>query len=124
MTMDYEEYMKAGLFKKLKEHKPNRKKYRIEPTIRFRVDTEHYLFSFLPTVLWMPWIYRFPHCGGVIEIWWLHFHVLIGNWDRLSCRDCKHQKKCVESKRLEWYCDDVFEEGKKCSDFEPKYRIW
>ena len=109
------------LFKKLKRCKPDRKKYRIKPIIRFEVDTRDYYFSFLPTVLWIPWIYRYPNSTGVVDIWWLHFHILIGKWEQLSCQNCKHQDKCVESKRIKWYCDDVFENGQKCSDFEAKY---
>lgn len=111
------------LIEDLKRCKGNRKKYRIKPTIEFHVDTRHYYFSFLPTIMWTPWIYRYPHSIGIIDIWWLNFHILIGTWERPSCRECKHQKKCVESKRLEWYCDDVFENGEKCSDFKAKYYV-
>jgi hypothetical protein len=109
------------LFKRLKELKPDRKKYRVKPTIKFYVDKNDYYFSFLPTALWMPWIYRYPNSNGVVDIWWLNFHILIGRWEELSCRNCKHQDECVKSKRLEWYFDNVFEKGEKCSDFEAKY---
>ena len=72
------------LFKDLKKCKGHRKEYRIKPTIRFYVDKEYYDFSFLPTVLWMPWIYRYPDCDGVIDIWCLNFHILIGKWERVG----------------------------------------
>lgn len=105
----------------LKKCKDDRKEYRIKPIIKFDVDREHYHFSFLPTILWCPWVYRYPNGIGVVDIWWLNFHILIGKWEHLSCADCKHQKECVESGRLEWYCDDVFKNGEKCSDYETKY---
>lgn len=108
------------LFDDLKECKGNRNEYRIKPIIKFKVDKENYYFSFLPTILWMPWIYRYPNTIGVIDIWWLNFHIFIGKWEHLSCRNCKHQEECVKSKRLKWYFDDVFENGGKCSDFESK----
>ena len=111
------------LIKDLKKCKDRRKAYRTKPFIEFRVDKEHYYFSFLPTVLYVPWVYRHPNSIGVIDIWWLHFHILIGKWENLSCRKCKHQDECVKSKRLEWYSDDVFEKGEKCSDFEAKYYV-
>jgi hypothetical protein len=105
----------------LKRLKPNRKGYRIKPTIRFYVDKENYYFAFLPTVLWMPWIYRYSNSDGVVDIWWLHFHILIGKWETLSCLNCKHQNKCIESKKINWYCDNIFDNGESCSDFEAKY---
>ena len=109
------------LIEDFKMCKGHRKKYRSKPVIKFIADTEHYYFSFIPTMLYAPWIYRHPNSVGIIDIWWLHFHILIGKWEVLSCSNCKHQTKCVESKRLEWYCDDVFEKGEKCSDFESRY---
>ena len=111
--------MSTGLFKKLKELKPYRKEYRIKPAVKFEVDTHYYCFSFLPTIMWCPWIYR-HNAFYVVDIWWLHFHILFGKWEHLSCSNCKHQSKCVESKRIEWYCVDVFENGEKCSDFEAR----
>jgi hypothetical protein len=110
------------LIEDLKKCKQYRKEYRIKPTLNFRIDREYY-FSFLPTILWTPWVYRYPNTCGVVDIWWLNFHILIGTWERLSCRDCKHQEECVKSKRLEWYFDDVFEKGEKCSEFEAKYYV-
>lgn len=109
------------LIEGLKMCKGDRKRYRINPIIGFEVDRDHYLFSFLPTIIWCPWIYRHPNSIGVIDIWWLHFHIYFGKWERLSCGNCKHQKECVESKRVNWYSDDVFEQGEKCSDFEARY---
>ena len=108
------------LIKDLKNCKGYRREYRIKSTIKFIVDTEDYYFSFLPTVLWMPWVYRNPNSDGVIDIWWLHFHILIGKWEHLSCNDCKHSYKCIDSQKRKSYFDDVFENGKKCSDYESR----
>ena len=108
------------LIEDFKMCKGHRKEYRLKPSIKFMADKEYYHFSFIPTILYEPWIYRYPNSVGIIDIWWLHFHILIGTWERPSCRDCKHQEECIESKRLEWYFDDVFEKGEKCSDFEVK----
>lgn len=71
------------LFEDLKKCKDGRKEYKIEPTIRFFVDKE-YQFSFFPTVLWMPWVYRYLNYDGVIDIWWLNLHILIGTWKRIE----------------------------------------
>lgn len=107
----------------LKRCKGRRKEHRIRPTIKFKVDREDYYFSFLPTILWQPWVYRYPDIIGVVDIWWLHYHILIGTWEYCSCRNCKHQDKCIELKRVEYYGGDVFEKGEKCSDFEAKYYV-
>ena len=107
-----------SLFKDLKKCKKSRKKYRIKPCIRFYVDKEDYYFSFLPTILWMPWIYRRHPADGVIDIWWLHFHILIGRWEYLSCSQCVHRDDCVKAGKLQWHSDDIFEREKKCSDFK------
>ena len=104
-----------------KKCKGQRKKYRVLSFIEFRRDTEDYLFSLFPTILWCPWVYRYPNSVGVVDIWWLHFHILIGKWTELSCRNCKHQEECVKSKRIEWYFDNVFENDERCSDFKAKY---
>ena len=69
------------LFKDLKHLKPNRKNYRIKPTFRIKIDDHDYGFSFLPTVFWEPWIYRYPNLDGVVDIWWLNIHILIGTWE-------------------------------------------
>ena len=68
-----------SLFKRLKKLKEVRKEYKIKPIIKFTVDKSHYLFSFLPTVMWQPWIYRYLHTY-VVDIQWLHFHIVIGEW--------------------------------------------
>lgn len=109
------------LIEGLKKCKNDRKKYRINPIVGFEVDRDDYLFSFLPTIIWCPWIYRYPNSVGVLDIWWLNFHFYFGKWEKLSCINCKHQEECVKSKRIEGYFDDVFEQGKKCSDFKAKY---
>lgn len=108
------------LFEDLKNCKGSRKQYRTKPTVKFYVDKQSYYFAFLPTVLWMPWIYRYPNTTGIIDIWWLHFHILIGKWEHLTCNDCKHRNECIDSKKRKSYFDDVFERGEKCSDFETR----
>jgi len=77
------------LFKDLKNCEGHRKEYKIKPCIVFKVDREDYYFSFLPTVLYMPWIYRYPNSIGVIDIWWLNFHICIGEWIRKEYEDVK-----------------------------------
>lgn len=71
----------SKLIEDLKRCKGRRKEYRIKPTIKFIRDDYHYYFSFLPTVAWQPYIYRHPGMDGVVDIWWLHFHILIGTWE-------------------------------------------
>ena len=61
----------------------NRKDYKIKPTIKLLVDKEDYVISFLPTIVCQPWIYRFPNDDGVVDIWWLNVHILIGKWVRV-----------------------------------------
>lgn len=68
------------LFENLKRLKPNRKNYKIKWIFKFKIDNDHYMFSFLPTILWEPWIYRYPGAEGIIDIWWLNMHILIGKW--------------------------------------------
>lgn len=108
------------LIESLKMCKGDRKKYRVNPVFGFQVDRD-YMFSFLPTIIWCPWVFRHPNTIGVIDIWWLNFHIYFGKWEELSCGNCKYQNKCVESKRINWYCDNIFEQGEKCSDFEAKW---
>lgn len=108
------------LFERLKACKPDRKHYRIKPAIKFHIDTRNYWCAFIPTIQWCPWIFRFPNCYGVIDIWWLNFHIAIGKWEKLSCYYCKQKDDCIKSGRLEWYNDDVFERGEKCSDYKSK----
>lgn len=101
----------------LKRLKLNRKGYRIKPTIEFYIDDKDYIFSFFPTIEWQPWVYRYLNCS-VIDIWWLHFHILIGKWETLSCRNCKHEKECLENKRHKSFWDDIMAETRNCPDFE------
>ena len=68
------------LFKRLRELKPYRKKYKIKWEVHFYRDTFRYYFSFLPTITFLPWIFRHPDSMGVVDIWWLNFHILIGRW--------------------------------------------
>lgn len=68
------------LFEQLKRLKPNRKNYRIKPSFKIWVDDRDYYFSFLPTILWEPWIYRYPNSEDVVDIWWLNIHISIGTW--------------------------------------------
>ena len=62
--------------------KEQRKEYKIKPTIKFYIDNNSYIFSFFPTIEWQPWIYRYLNCS-IVDIWWLHFHILIGTWKRI-----------------------------------------
>lgn len=71
------------LFEELKRCKEDRKDYKIKPTIRLLIDRRDYIISFLPTIVWQPWIYRYPETDGVVDIWWLNIHILIGKWVRL-----------------------------------------
>lgn len=68
------------LFEKLRYLKPRRKEYKIEPYFELFVDDRHYAFSFIPTIAWVPWPYRHPGAIGIIDIWWLNMHILIGKW--------------------------------------------
>lgn len=74
------------LFDDLKKCKHLRKDYKIKPTIRFYIDRRRYRFSFVPTIVCMPWIYLYPNCDGVIDIWWLHFHILIGKLEVIKTK--------------------------------------
>ena len=69
-----------ALIKRMRNLKQYRCEYRIKPTIRFYIDKRGYFMSFLPTVLWEPWINRYPNTD-IIDIWWLNFHILIGTWE-------------------------------------------
>jgi hypothetical protein len=72
------------LFADMKQCKKCRPEYRVKPTIKFYIDTDHYAFAFLPTVLWEPWVYRYPGLDGVVDIWWFNMHILIGTWEVLK----------------------------------------
>ena len=68
------------LVKQLRAFASRRNDYYIEWTIKFVADNE-YLFALIPTIQFEPWIYRhvrFP----VIDITWMHWHILIGTWRR------------------------------------------
>ena len=107
------------LIKQLWELRGQRKEYRINPKFVFRWDRNDYMFAFLPTIVWVPWICR--HTGFyVIEFWWLNFNIGFGKWERLDCRDCKKQDECVKSGRVNWYFDNIFEK-EKCKDYVSKY---
>lgn len=69
------------LFDTLKRCEKDRKDYKLKFSIKFDIDRRHYYFAFIPTVRFVPWVYRYPNTRGVIDIWWLNFHVLIGTWE-------------------------------------------
>ena len=57
--------------------------YKFKLTVRFDIDNENYMLAIVPTVVYTPKAYRY--CldnDGVIDIWWLHFHICIGKWVR------------------------------------------
>ena len=73
------------LFNDLKECRPFRKDYQLKPKIRLDIDTRRFRCFILPTILYVPWIYRKPNVGlGIVEIKWLNFTIVIGEW---STRD-------------------------------------
>lgn len=111
--------MKIKLFEDLKSCKGNRKNYRIKPFFKFYAD-KNYLYSFFPTIIWTPWVYRHPNTEAVVDIWWLNLHILIGKWEVLSCNYCKHCYECINNKKRKSYFDDILKEGKKCSKFETR----
>lgn len=69
-----------SLLKKYIDLRSRRKGWRVEKRLRFEIDKD-YMFSFLPTVIWMPWMYRYPE-SSVIDIWWLNLHITFGTWKR------------------------------------------
>ena len=64
-----------NFFKSLKRCKGYRKGYYIKPQIEFCIDSE--LFCFLPTVMFVPHIYRYTNCY-VFEVAWINIHIGIG----------------------------------------------
>lgn len=58
-----------------------RKEWRIKPCVKLAIDKEDYIFSFLPTIIWMPWRYRYPGTY-VVDFSWLIFHMGFGIWER------------------------------------------
>lgn len=47
--------------------------------VQFADDDRDYLFAVIPTICIQPRIYRYPNIG-VVDIWWLTWHVVIGKW--------------------------------------------
>ena len=107
------------LIKDLWRLREGRKEYRINPKFIFRWDRRDYMFAFIPTIVWVPWICRYNGCY-VVEFWWLNFNIGFGKWEHLSCRDCRHQDDCVKLGRVKWYFDNIFEK-EKCRDYRSKY---
>lgn len=68
------------MFKRLKELKKYRKDYVIKPKVIFEIDDSHYFFYLIPTIGFMPWIYRWPGTS-VLEIMWLNMHICFGIWE-------------------------------------------
>ena len=74
----------------LKKSRPARKCYQIKPNIRVDADTRRFRFYILPTILYVPWIYRHPNVGlGVVEIKWLNFTIVIGEFVTKGTRGSK-----------------------------------
>lgn len=44
-------------------------------------NKEDYVFPFLPTIIWMPWRYRY-HSIYVVDFYWLIFRIGFGVWER------------------------------------------
>lgn len=55
--------------------------YYIDWNVKFEVDDNDYLFTILPTVVWQPFMLRYPNTA-VLDIWWLNIHIIIGTWMR------------------------------------------
>jgi len=64
----------------MKQSKENRKDYWIKPCIKFWVDTNDYMFVWLPTVIWLPWPCRRPG-DSIIEFAWLNMWLGLGKWE-------------------------------------------
>ena len=69
------------LIKDLIKFHDDRKEWHIIPKFGFVWDSDDYCFSFLPTIVWTPWVYRPPNFY-VVEFWWLNFHICFGIWER------------------------------------------
>lgn len=78
------------LFARLKISKRIRKKYKIKPYISFVSHFPNHFFI-LPTILVMPWIYRYPD-SCIIEILWFNFSICIGKW--IVVNDEKGESEC------------------------------
>lgn len=69
------------LFNDLKNCKPIRKDYYVEPKVFFELDDRYFRFILLPTILFIPWTSRYED-ASCCEIMWLNFHICIGIWRR------------------------------------------
>lgn len=67
------------MFESFKRCKGLKEKNDITWDVSFEIDDNCYLFSFLPTIMWQPWPFRYPNCS-VIDIMWFNCHILIGTW--------------------------------------------
>ena len=106
------------LIKNLHKLRDRRNQYRIRPKIAWECDQHDYCFSFVPTIIWCPWIYRNTR-SYVFEFWWLNFHVAFGRWERLSCEECKNQERCIDEGRIEWYGVNIFD-TEYCKDYDGR----
>ncbi len=70
------------LFADLKKCRDIRKEYRIKPYFSFENDRTHYVFSLIPTIVFIPWVYMYPKKIGMVEVWWLHYHIYFGKLER------------------------------------------
>lgn len=64
----------------LKKYKQYHKDFHIKPIVVCEVEDTDYMFAFLPTVVWQPWVFRRNH-AHVVDIWWLNLHIYIGCWE-------------------------------------------
>ena len=106
------------LIKNLYRLREHRKEYRIRAKFAWEYDNHNYCFSFLPTIVWNPWICRHTRFY-VVEFWWLNFHLCFGRWEKLDCRECKNQEKCIDEGRIKWYGDNIFD-TEYCEDYEGR----
>lgn len=59
----------------------SRREWYIKKHIGFVCDDNPCIISFIPTIMFQPWRYRFPGCC-VFDITWLNLHITIGEWKR------------------------------------------
>lgn len=71
------------LFKALRECRPHKGKKRIKWCVRFFVDDVYYMFSLLPTVIFVPWPFRAVGMP-IVEFVWLNFGIRIGEWKAME----------------------------------------
>ena len=74
------------LFKTLRKLKPQRKDWYVKPAIKIEIDREYYVFHFLPTVVWMPWPYRYPD-QFIVCISWFNLHIGFFKWIRKEAKN-------------------------------------